>query len=622
MANTTQSKYIKSLERQILTLFRPIEAESVNAWAERELYLSAKITERAGMFSSDGCEYMREPLECFRDPSVAEMTLMFSTQTGKTTILSVGLAYSIDCNPRRAMMAFPTDDVARRFVKSRWQPMADDAECIRRHAGTGTADITNFAQNYDTATVFFTGVGSASKVSSEPIALLIEDEIDKFPLETDREADARSLAEERTKSFAYKLIVRSSTPTTSDGNICTSFKQSDQRYYFIPCPHCGGMITLDFRKCCRWYVREDDGDEWDINLVRQTAHIECPECGATITEREKRAAIARGEWRPTNPTASSGHRGYHLCSLYSPTLTTGDVAAKFVESKEKPQELRNFINSWLAEPWEEETYDSNPEKLRGCTLDYERGEKRGVVRVITVDVQRRDLRYNVRGYDDGGSYLIDWGTLTGWEEVKAAQEKYDATYVGIDINYRDREQEVYDIIYENRRDGWLGIVGAGDRQQLKPFAESIFNPFVGKKKRMKFVKSGIRLLTVKSSLYKGEIARRRSGTKSNWHVYRLIERGYIRELFAEVQVDRFIKGRKVREWKVLREDNHQFDLECYQLAIADWAKLHKHGAIKFAPKEAGEVDKPAEDKGGDNLPAFAKRGGIRPNKQRPARYGN
>ena len=88
-----------------------------------------------------------------------------------------------------------------------------------------------------------------------------------------------------------------------------------------------------------------------------------------------------------------------------------------------------------------------------------------------------------------------------------------------------------------------------------------------------------------------------------------------------MQVDRFIKGRKVREWKVLREDNHQFDLECYQLAIADWAKLHKHGAIKFAPKERDGLTESAEEKRGDNLPAFEKRGGIRPNK-RPARYGN
>ena len=569
-------------------MFRRLVRPSVVEWAESQLYMSPKVTERAGMFSTDDCAYMREPLECFKEVDVDEVDLCFGSQTGKTTIALVGLAYSIENNPRRTMFALPTDEIARRFVKNRWLPLVDSAEAISRHKPENSDEMTNFDQNFDTCSVFFTGVGSAGKVSSEPIALLFEDEIDKYPAETDRESDARSLLEERVKSFVDRLIFRSSTPTTRTGNICKSFEKSDRRYYFMPCPRCGKPIRFEFANL-KWYERPEGEDAWDVERVRRTAHYVCPECGGAVTERDRQKMIGSrggGEWVSTNPKARKGHRGYHLNSMYSPTLGFGAVAAKFIEAKETPGELQNFINSWLAEPWEEETFDSDPKKLKGCELDYNRGDKMGSVRVMTVDVQRRDLRFNVRGYDGEKSYLIDWGTLSTWEDADAKQELYGVSYVGVDINYRERQGEVYEVIYTRRAKGWMAIVGAGDSAQLKPFTETTFNPFTGKKRQMKFVKSGISLLTIKSSLYKGEIAARRSGTRSDWHVYRFVERGYVRELFAESPVEKYVRGRRVREWKVHSEDNHQFDLECYQLAMAHYLRLHKYGAIRFTPKIA------------------------------------
>ncbi len=602
-------------------MFSPLEKPSVVKWAETSLYLPPQITERSGIFSTESCAYMREPLECFRDAAVQEMDLVWGTQTGKTTCQMVGLAYTVDCNPRRSMLAFPTDAIARRFSKARWLPLVKNADVLSRHKPESADDITTLDQSFDSCSVFFTGVGSASKVSSEPIALLLEDEIDKFPPATEKEADARSLLEERTKSFIYKLIVRSSTPTVESGNISVSYAQSDRRKYFVPCPHCGALIDFEF-KYLHWYRREDDGEDWDIARVRETALYYCQECGRPITDAQRLRCIEQGQWQPTNSAAVVGHRGYHLSSLYAPTLCWGDIAAKFcaANNSRKTDELQNFVNSWLAEPWEEETHNSDPELLSACARDYNRGELKGKVRVITVDVQRRDLRFNVRGYDESGSYLLDWGTLTSFEDVAAMQEKYSASYVGIDINYRDREQEVYDAIYPRRFDGWLAIVGAPDKQQTRPFVESAFNAFTGKKKYIKFTTGAIKQLTVKSGLYKGEIARRRSGTASNWYVYRFIERGYVRELFAEVQAEKYERGRRVNYWKQLRADNHQFDLECYQLAIADWAKLHRHGAIQFSPRIADIVQPAAPKPPSENpAPAQPTDAATQPARRRPTR---
>lgn len=574
MSKRTEVKRRRLLNR-IASFFKSITPQSVVDWSEANIYLPPTITERAGMFSTEDCAYMREPLECFRAFDVQELDLLFATQSGKTTLLMIGLAYSIDQNPRRTMVAFPSDSLARNFVKSRWEKILENCEALNSRKPIDSDDMTNFSQMFDSCQVFFTGVGSASKVSSEPVALLIEDEIDKFPLATERESDARSLAEERVKSYTSKLIVRSSTPTTEAGNISQSFALSDQRYFFIPCPHCKEKITLDFKNV-RWYTKENPEDSWNIELVASTAVYVCPKCNKPISENAKRSAIRKGEWRATNPNAEPFHRGYHLNSLYSPTLTTADVAVQWIKSKEETDKLQNFINSWLAEAWEDRVIETDQNNLSRCERDYAPQKAIGKVRVITVDVQRIDLRYNVRAYADGNSYLVDWGTAVSWEDIDALQAKYEARHVGVDINYREREVEVVDAIYARSKLGWFAVLGAPDKNMASGlrFKETTFNPYTGRNKRMKYVQTGIRQLTIRSSVYYNEIAKRRDGQKKNWFVYPNVEKRYKDELFAMVCTVKKQRGKTSYVWTSKGRAEHQFDLECYHLAIADWLKLY------------------------------------------------
>ena len=579
---------------KIASFFKSITPESVIEWTESNIFLPPQITERAGMFSTEDCAYMREVLECFRAFDVQELDLIFATQTGKTTILTMGLAYSIDQNPRRTIVAFPTDPLARNFVKNRWLPIVDNCEKLRTRKPVNDDEMTNFSQAFDSCQVFFTGVGSAAKVSSEPAALLIEDEIDKFPAATEREADAKSLAEERVKSFTSRLIVRSSTPTTVDGNISKSFETSDKRYFFVPCPNCKEKITLDFKNV-RWYAKENPEDEWNLERVAATAVYVCPHCQAEIGENAKRNAIRKGEWRATNPNGAPFHRGYHLNSLYSPTLTTADVAVQWVKSHEKTDELQNFINSWLAEPWEDRVVETDQNNLAKCTRDYAPQKAIGKVRVITVDVQRMDLRYNVRAYADGNSYLVDWGTAVSWEDIDALQTKYDARHVGVDINYREREVEVVDAIFARKKNGWFAVLGSPDKNMASGlrFKETTFNPYTGRAKKMKFVNTGVRQLTIRSSVYYNEIAKRREGHKKNWFVYPNVEKRYKDELFAMVCTIKKQRGKTNYVWTSRGRAEHQFDLECYHLAIADWLKLYSPMAMQQTynpkPQATGEL---------------------------------
>ncbi len=552
------------------------------------MYFSNRISERSGKFSTKDCAYMREPMECIKDPSIEDVTLMWGTQTGKTTVLQTIVAYSIDASPRPMMFAFPTDQIAKDFVTDRWNPLLEDSPEIAKHVTDKWTDLTLLKQRYDTCTLFFTGAGSASKLSSKPVSLIIADETDKFGDAQDKEADKLSLLSERNKSFLDRKFIKASTPTVADGNIARSYAASDMRQYLIPCPHCGAFIPLEMANV-KWAPRNDDEDEWDLDEVRSTAYYECAHCRGKITDRDKHKAIQKGRWEPFNKKAPRNVRGYRLNSLYSPILTFGEVAVKFLQSKNDVSLLQNFTNSWLAEVWEDSTYDAEPDKLKVCQRDYDRGDVKGDVRVVTVDVQRRDLRFNVRGYDANSSYLLDWGTAVDFEHVEKIQKDYDAKYVGIDINYREREQEVYEAIYKNNAKGWIAIVGLPD-QNIKGLGAHVrltnFAPFTGTSKQSRFAVGKIRLLNIRTSVYKSEVAGRRIGSKNDWFVYRGIERGYELELFAEVQAVKLVKSRRLQYWKQIRADNHQFDLEVYQLAICDYFKLNsRKPQLETAPTE-------------------------------------
>ena len=77
------------------------------------------------------------------------------------------------------------------------------------------------------------------------------------------------LAAERTKTFYNRKIVKVSTPTLKTGNIWQGWETADIHYrYFVPCPHCGEMQTLEFRQI-KWAEGADETE------ARMAAYYEC-----------------------------------------------------------------------------------------------------------------------------------------------------------------------------------------------------------------------------------------------------------------------------------------------------------------------------------------------------------
>lgn len=347
----------------------PPPRQTVTEWAERNRVLSAKDSAEPGPYRVARTPYALEPQDALSPYSqVEEVVLMWGAQTSKTTVGGNWIGSNIDLQPGPMMIVQPTIDVAKRFSRQRLTPMIEESPALRRKVRDNRSRDdanTTLLKEYPGGFMVVAGANSAAGLRSMPIRDIFFDEIDAYPLDVDGEGDPLALAEARQSTFARRKRLKTSTPTTKGfSRIEAAFLASDQRYYHVPCPHCGELQQLE------WGADQPWGIKWqktaDGAHLPETAHYICRHHGCVIEEHHKSAFLRCAElggqarWVPQNPGAHPRRRGYHLSSLYSPLgflswreLVEEWIAAREVAKQGDQSRMRAFVNTRLAETWEE-----------------------------------------------------------------------------------------------------------------------------------------------------------------------------------------------------------------------------------------------------------------------------
>lgn len=178
-----------------------------------------------------------------------------------------------------------------------------------------------------------------------PARYLVLDEVDGYPVSVADEGDPVDPAEARADTFAWraKSFLVSTPKLANLSRIDRAFRASDQRRYFVPCPHCGVLQWLRFERL-RWEPGRP-----------ATAAYACEACDRPIAEHHKTAMLAQGEWRPTATARDPLTVGFHLSSLYSPLgwKSWAAIARQYEEAAGDEARLRVFTNTVLGEVWHE-----------------------------------------------------------------------------------------------------------------------------------------------------------------------------------------------------------------------------------------------------------------------------
>jgi phage terminase large subunit GpA-like protein len=417
-------------------------------WAERYLVIAEAESPERTRFRLDRTPEFREPLADWTDPEVERIVLKWGVQLGKSLILALTVAFTVDADPAPGLLVSDSKTSVDDFVEGKLLPTLDATPVL---AARRLADDRAEQQRrlVFSTTVLYTGnAGSAGRLAGKTVGRLWLDELDKYP-ETVRgrgktEAGAVSLARARlakARSSGGSKELNASTPTEEGLGIDREYAHSDRARWEIPCPSCGAYQALEWSLDGAGGVKWEGGTGSDLDELarevlkaraRRSAFYECRHCGGRIESFQKRELWRRGRWvregqevRPDGevvgdaPAVST--RGYRLSWLDSSLRSFGDAAAEFIDAGGTL--TRYFVNSILGDVWREEserttedvlasivsinaTHDSAPEYLLGTV------PPEALALTGSLDIQKGHGYYLVVGWGlHERAFVVDFGTV-------------------------------------------------------------------------------------------------------------------------------------------------------------------------------------------------------------------
>lgn len=559
---------ITQYQYDALQLMNPPEQITVSEWAEKYRMLDSKTSAIPGPWSNDITPYLVGVMDEFNNYETQKIIFVKPTQVGGTEALQNMIGYIVMQDPAPTMIVYPTEALAKSVSENRLQPMLKiTPELAKRFDENSQLLELQFDGMYLT----LAGSNSPSGLASKPIRFVLMDEVDKYPGSSGKEADPIKLAIERTKTFHDKKIYITSTPTLKTGHIWKEKESADiEKHYFVPCPHCGEYIELKFSN-----IRFPDEEDMSYIDRAEFATYVCQECGCIITDADKNNMIRHGEWRIVrHNTKYVRSVVFWINTLYSPFVRWADIVKEFLTTKDDPETFQNFINSWLAEPWEDTKLKTSAELVLERQTELPEYIVPSWAKLLTagVDVQESSLYWSIRAW---GDYLTSQNVAHGQalsfddiDNVMNAQymnENGEPMIVNLClVDSGDQTDMVYDFC-ATHSDYALPVKGSSHAQ--------LSNYKLSKVNRPDSKAMGITLVLVDGGAYKDMIVGRmqRPNGRGSWMVYKGCDMEYATQVTAEhkVSVKRGNTTKQVWQTKTNHADNHYLDTEVYNAAAAD-----------------------------------------------------
>jgi len=544
------------------------------------------------------------------------------------------IGFVIHQAPGPMLAVQPTVELAKRNSRQRIDPLIDESPELRERvkpARSRDAGNTMLSKEFAGGILIMTGANSAVGLRSTPARYIFLDEVDAYPASADEEGDPVTLAEARSLIFAHRRkVLLVSTPTIRGlSRIEREFEASDQRRYFVPCPHCGAMQWLTFERL-RWEKGRPE-----------TAEYHCEGCEAPIAEHHKTAMLEGGEWRATATAADPTTVGYHLSALYSPIgwLSWARIARAHEAARGSDEAMRAFRNTILGETWVETGEAPDWQRL------YDRRERwtsgtvpaGGLFLTAGADVQKDRIEVDVWAWGRGlESWLVDHVVIEGgpgdpacWQKLTdllgrtwahASGQPMALARLAIDTGYET--SAVY---------GWARQVGFSQVAPVKGVegftrTSPVTGPtYVDATVAGKRLRRGARLWTVATSTFKAETYRfprqerptaeeiAAAASKcppGTIHLPAWADGEWLKQLTAEQLVTvKTRRGFARLEWQKLRERNEALDCRVYARAAAWIAGADRWPEARWADLEAqlGVAKQDGQEAGAATVPSVPTR---------------
>ena len=552
---------------------RKTDQLTVSQWAERNRILSGSSNLK-GKWSNSITPYLVGIMDAFNDPDIRKIFFCKASQIGGTEALINMLCYIVTQSPAPTMIVYPNDDLAKDISNDKLKPAFRLIPDMKNMFYENSSKELRL--KFKTTTIYLRGAGSPSKLASKEIKYLFFDEIDKMGGASKKEASPYNLALERTKTYRpQEKVYACSTPTLKTNYIWKLHEEADEvRHYFVRCPHCGELIELAFKQII---YDKDDEHKLSNHERAKTAVYVCQQCGCEIKDADKPKMLREGQWKSVKKRGIGKPKtvGFWISSLYSIFLKWSDIAEEFMDSKDDPERLQNFTNSWLGETWEDTKLKTTEELVMERKTELPEFIVPEWAKMITggVDVQETSMYYTIRAFGEfTTSQNIAHGQVLSFQEIEQIMNGEFKSEDGrsmivnlalIDSGYQP--DATYDFCVSNS-DWALPVKGASNRMQDRYK--------ISKVDKVNSKAYGMQLVLTDGDKYKDSIAsrmRRENGTGS-WMVHKECDEEYAKQVTSEHKIaERSANGTMTTRWvpKHSHADNHYLDCEVYAMAAAE-----------------------------------------------------
>jgi len=598
--NQGRWKKVSGAMRRVLKRWAPPSRMTVSEWADRYRRLSSESSAEPGPWNTARAPYQREMMDVVNDPHIEEIDFITSSQVGKTEIIENIIGYFIDLDPCPMLNIQPTLEMGKAFSKDRLAPMLRDTPRLHgkvKDVKAKNSDNEILHKKFPGGHITIAGANSPASLAARPVRIAMFDEVSRFPASAGTEGDPLALGEKRTVTFWNRKKIRTSSPTEEGCRIEVGYEESDQRRYWVKCPHCGGMHLLEWANVI--WEKTEAGEH-----LPETAAHGCPCCGALETDADLPYMLAKGEWRKGRPEVV-GHAGFHINELYSPWVKFSETAAKWIKAQSDLELLKVFMNTALGLVWKDGKAIGEAETLlqRRENYDAELVPMGAVVITASVDVQEDRLEVDTVGWGlDRESWGLEhklmwgdpaqpdvWKSLDVFLTKKYHHESGQQLRIvgcGIDSGYCTSE------VYAFCKPRWGRHIYAlkGDGGPKKPLvAASAKN-------------NALRLFRVGTDTVKDLFAHHLATIEPGpgyCHFPHTFEKEYFEQLLAERPTVKTVNGARIRAWrkKTPATRNEALDNRIYNYAALALLGIDLNATVEWFQKRAGfEVAQPPEKK--------------------------
>lgn len=324
----------------------------------------------------------------YRDLSPRQAILKCS-QIGWST-LAINKAFWL-ANYSRANVIYtlPSKSVVRDFVTPKVDPIIMQNPIYQGMMGkTDSMALKNIGQRF----VYFRGSWEETAAISISAHVLINDELDRSNQRVIRTYRTR-LDDAKRERPDLGFIWQFSNPSIPGFGVDEMWQQSDQKHWFVKCPHCN----------FEWYLK------WPENINMETEEYICTKCHGVLSDEDR----SKGRWVVKN--SKSDISGYWISQLIAPWIP----ASKIIEDSKGDQSV--FYNFTLGLPYVSAEFGIDRSVITGC-LNPDFNKKTNVAIGVDNGVKKTVVIGNVHG-------IFDVYETDSWERIEEDIKRYNATCV-------------------------------------------------------------------------------------------------------------------------------------------------------------------------------------------------